>query len=178
VRRGGYSFEFDGAAYNATLKLYPVPSGGGSHDEFWRYFCRYLSLFGNELLAANSPLAQLAVARLSEIQQLIMAPGGKGVWVSFMRNEINYQHKFGVWFPFKLATGADFRRRSLLLQRHTGSNLAIDVRKDPLLAFNAASIFLAALNFEFATLLKARAGSGAKRFSSEWNRLVTSLRIS
>ncbi|MFO1249146.1 MAG: hypothetical protein U1E93_13240 [Alphaproteobacteria bacterium] len=176
MRRGGYSFEFDAKnGFHGELKLAQVTYGGGSHDDFWRYFAAYLATLGSAWLANNVPLAQQSVARLDELRRIILAPATRGAWLSHMRNEINYQHKYGTWFPFKTpVAGGSLEKRFLKL-----SNAAVDltpsVNAQPLKAFNAATYYMAALSNDFAALLKERAGTGATRFRSDWNRLEAAL---
>ena len=174
--KGGYAFEFGlSNSFNAELRLARLNSGSGSHDDFWRYFSTYLVNLGAGLLKSGAIDAQQAVARFDEIRQIILAPSMKGAWLSFMRNEINYQHKFGTWFPFKLpAPNASLEKR-LLQQSNSAVNLAVRADSQPLKAFNAVTCCLASLNGDLASILKGRAGVGASRFRSDWDRLSTTL---
>lgn len=176
IKRGGYSFEFNpGNGFNAEIKLAPVSYGGGSHDDFWRYFLAHLSLLGEQILQNNVPMASQAVARLDELRRIVMAPTAKGVWLSFMRNEINYRHKFGTWYPFKpQIMGAVLDRRTLQ-QTNSTIDLTVDVSRYPLKAFNAATCCLALLNNDLAVLIKERTGLGSSQFRSSWDRLQNKL---
>jgi len=176
MRKGGYAFDFDPRnGYNAELKLSPLNYGGGSHDEFWRYFLAYLSEFGTLLLRTNVAGAAQAVARFNEMRQIILTGGGGGVWFSFMRNEINYQHKFGTWFPFKPSTSGGGMDDRILKQSNASIDLSASPITHPLKSFNSATCCLALLNSDLAQLLKGRAGAGAARLRTDWNRLETLL---
>lgn len=176
AKRGGYSFEFSQRnGFDAELRLVSMSYGSGSHDDFWRVFLSYLAELGSRLLTQDAPLAADGVGRLSEVQRIINARAAKGMWLSFMRNEINYQHRYGVWYPFpQSVSGASCDRRKLA---HTNAviDLSMDASRSPLEAFNAVTCFLAALNSDLATLIKERVGDGAKNFRTDWNRLHTKL---
>jgi hypothetical protein len=178
MRKGGYAFDFNtGNGYNAELKLSPLNYGGSSHDEFWRYFLSYLSEFGAKLLGTGVANAAQTVARFDEVRQIVLTPSGHSVWLSFMRNEINYQHKFGTWFPFKpQVPGAGMDKR-ILKQSNAAIDLSVNPTGHPLKSFNAVTCCLAVLNSDFALLLKERAGTGAARLRAEWNRLMASVEM-
>ena len=176
MKRGGYAFEFNtGNGFNAELKLAPVSYGGGSHDDFWRYFLGYLSDFGTAMLTSGAPMAAQATARFIELRRIILAPAAKGVWLSFMRNEINYQHGYGTWFPFKPITAGATQDKRILKQPNSAIDLTANAASQPLGAFNAVTCCMASINNDLASLVKERAGAGATRFRAEWNRLNTAL---
>jgi hypothetical protein len=172
LRKGSYWFEFDGANnFNATVKLVPMSGNGGSHEGFWRYFLKYLSDFSDALLVQNSPSAAAATARFQEIRQIIMS-AQRGIWLTHIRNEINYQHAFGTWFPFPLSSSATLQGKSVLKLKNAALDLGYDLAKTPMEAFSAAGCFLSALNVDLANLLKARSGVGAAQFKKEWDKLA------
>jgi hypothetical protein len=176
MKRGGYAFAFNiGNGFNSELRLAPVSYGGGSHDDFWRYFLQYLSAFGSDLLRSGAPLASQTTARFIELRRIIVGPASRGMWLSFMRNEINYQHGYGTWFPFKPVTSGATHDKRVLQQRNSSIDLTADAATHPLSAFNAVTCCMASINSDLATLIKERAGVGATRFRAEWNRLYASL---
>lgn len=176
MRRGGYSFSVNpGNGYNGEVRLVAMNYGSGSHDDFWRYFVDYIADFGAQLLRSGAPMAAQTVGRIAEFERIIKAPSGRGIWLSFMRNEINYQHKYGTWYPFKPSTSGSSQDRRILTQTNNAIDLTADASRHPLKAFNAITCCLAALNNDFAVLMKERMGTGANRFKAEWNRLQTRL---
>ncbi len=90
------------AAGQVSLTMKPADSGAGVHESFWKLFCRFLQ--DEAAKAANQGAADsnLFVAGAIELSEAILnGASGGGVWLSAIRNEINYQHKHDAWFPLR-----------------------------------------------------------------------------
>ncbi len=174
---GAYKFDFKANnGYDATLKIEKIGSRGGSHEEFWKYFLKFMIDYSNDLVTRNAPDAGQFAARMTDLKRIMCARGeNSGTWLSFIRNEINYQQKFGTWFPFSSAKKSRLQESNILKLGNAGSNLLINPQSSPIEAFSSATCFLALINMDLANLLKARAGAGASQFRREWDRLNVAL---
>lgn len=174
---GAYRFIFSpNGGYDATLSLVKVGSRGGSHEEFWKYFSQFITDYSNDLLAKNAPDAADFAARIADLKLITCAYGlNQGTWLSFMRNEINYQQKFGAWFPFSAAPKIKLQEANIFKFGNAGLNLTVSPKSSPISAFSSATCFLALVSLDLANVLKARAGSGALQFRRDWDRLSAAL---
>lgn len=99
---GFYLCTFD----STSRKLTCVHKGknGGSHEFLWKHFVNTMLDFSNKILSVNGATAnqQLTVAKLTELCDCLKHNGcNTGTWLSFIRNQTNYKHEFGAWFPYK-----------------------------------------------------------------------------
>ena len=165
--------------YNATIEISKLAQGsGGAHAEFWVFFSTQLEQFSTDLVAENRPDAAQIVGRVDELRRLLGGPEKTNFsWLSSMRNEINYQHKFGTWFPFYKATETRLPEINVLRQSNSALSLAVSTKNAPIEAFCRANNFLSLLNIDVAQLLSRRGGKGAAQFSTEWKHLLQKLKI-
>lgn len=170
--RGTYQFDLtENEGAPAVVFARYVGAGVGSHEIFWRRFIAFLSDVSDGVLRNNEPDAHAIVGRLNELQRILCANGANGGnWLSLIRNRINYQHLYGVWFPFR---GADAELSRVRNRFASNSAVRLDhlVAREPLLAFNAATQFLSCLNFELGQHMAATVPASAI-FSRDWRRLV------
>jgi hypothetical protein len=89
---------------------------GGSHEEMWKLFLDLVNFIEGQLIAnqAQSQEAQAAVVVLTELRQQLCRQGkNNGAWLSMVRNNLNYKHDYGVWYPYsvtlKFAAGVSSR---------------------------------------------------------------------
>ncbi len=100
--RGFYICVFD----PTTKKLTCTHEGknGGSHEVMWKHFVNTMLAFSNEILSRSGLTTnqQNAAAKLSELCNCLKMNGcNAGTWLSNVRNQANYKHEFGAWFPYK-----------------------------------------------------------------------------
>lgn len=102
LQRGLYVCVADGAKKTISLQK---AVGDGSHESLWMDFVALLRLAITQILTQNnnSTTSQQAASKLTEIEMALTDSGNssKGSWLSFIRNRVNYQHAFGVWFPYR-----------------------------------------------------------------------------
>ncbi|MBX9900414.1 MAG: hypothetical protein K2Y28_06475 [Burkholderiaceae bacterium] len=85
------------------LRLTKVGGRGGSHEEMWQHFLTLLRAAENEILVkySGSTAASEALEELKDLQTNLCHDGKvNGAWLSMVRNNLNYRHDYGVWFPF------------------------------------------------------------------------------
>jgi hypothetical protein len=72
----------------------------GSHEILWESFANMLRHVSNHLLTVSAAFNTVAL-RLSEVENLLRQAGqNSGTWLSQVRNQANYRHEFGLWFPY------------------------------------------------------------------------------
>jgi hypothetical protein len=80
------------------------PAGGGVHEVFWSVVLDHVKSLTAAVLSSKSGLAadnQLVAAKLIELaDNLSYSSFAKGNWLSHVRNIVNYNHRFGVWYPY------------------------------------------------------------------------------
>ena len=89
----------------STRKLTCTYEGknGGSHEVMWKRFVNTLTVFSNDILSRKGLTTnqQNAAAKLSELCGCLKFNGcNVGTWLSNVRNQTNYKHEFGAWFPY------------------------------------------------------------------------------
>ena len=156
---------------SVDMSLVELPEGGGAHDQFWKSFYIFIGELTAEVSARNEPEATTVLGETSELQSILSANGFKGgTWLSSIRNQIMYQHKYGVWFPFQKSESeaVEYMRRPEI---RDSSSIRRDhnTSKDPLLAFFACCHLIAAINRDLAKALCQRGKT--QRFKQLWRRL-------
>jgi hypothetical protein len=80
-------------------------NSGGSHEEMWRVFNELVLYVETQLLVSQalSQEAQAAVKVLMELRKQLSQKGkSNGAWLSTVRNNLNYRHDYGVWYPYRM----------------------------------------------------------------------------
>ena len=80
-------------------------SGGGSHEEMWKLFLALVVELERQLILTQgqSQDALLAVQTLTELRKQLCRRGkSNGSWLSSVRNDLNYRHEHGVWYPYRV----------------------------------------------------------------------------
>lgn len=86
-----------------------------SHEDTWSVFATVMKHISVEILKDKNPVSAQKKQELStQIDLLLMILsthpcGSRSNWLSKMRNEINYQHKHGAWYPHEKSK--NFRER-------------------------------------------------------------------
>jgi hypothetical protein len=178
----GQTFTFATGTYDLRVAQNPdrtvdvsltrLDETGGAHSIFWRRFHAFLTEIAADIATSGEPDANLAISRVQELQALLTANGANsGSWLALIRNQINYQHEYGVWFPFG-ASESDVRnvaRIGYLSVANTRMDFA--AKKEPLKAFCTGSLFISALSFDVAAQLVGGATQRGTQFGRKWQRL-------
>jgi hypothetical protein len=73
---------------------------GGAHESFWEIFGNRMTILGEEVM--NGPLmrsdAQAVFAQIEELRSILRRKSGYS-WLSGVRNDLQYRHQYGVWYP-------------------------------------------------------------------------------
>ena len=121
--KGIYCTHIDSTS--SKIILFRVSRYDDSHKGLWQRYSDFLGILSGVSVATNSfdsncvrsrqpneptplcvysqlpsPDSHRIVAKIDEIKNTLNKKGDNN-WLSFMRNSINYNHAFGVWYPFK-----------------------------------------------------------------------------
>ncbi|MCA3586001.1 MAG: hypothetical protein IOC90_14520 [Methylocystis sp.] len=153
-----------------SADLKKVPSKFGAHEGFWRVFDEFLSRFASQAVGRHDPEAHLVVAGVAEYQRFLRPLGPwRSSWLSAVRNEINYQHKHGVWRPRSLDKRTEATVASISIAPSSTVRLDYSPMTETISAFASAARYLATLNVEVGDVVAANA-TAARCFGSLWRR--------
>lgn len=142
----------------------------GVHDGFWKSFCDFLNQSANEAVEAAEVGSETFASGVSDVIRSLEGGTSNKGWMSKVRNEINYQHRYAVWRPNKKS---DRTATSIAGVQHSPSSgipLLVRTGKTPIPAFVRAANYLAMLNMEVAANVGARSKTG-RSFGQKWRRL-------
>lgn len=145
-------------------------NGGGSHEIFWASFQSLMKSSSDALLVSKIgvPENNLAAAEAIDVLWTVMNIRGKqGAWLSVMRNEINYQHALGCWYPYSNPS----EKSSYTVDRAKQwladvPNIGLAVGGADIQRFQGAALFLVSLCREMAIDMASRAPAGGSSFHS------------
>jgi hypothetical protein len=98
-------------------------ASGGAHETFWDIFGNRMRIVADGILqgAMVRTEAQAAFSQIDDFRQILNRRSGYA-WLSGIRNDLQYRHHFGVWFPAQL----NMRERQVL------SGFVGDWKRDPM----------------------------------------------
>lgn len=172
VTTGTYKFSLvennDGTK---DLLLWKLADAGGAHDQFWKEFNTFLDDLSQDVSVKKEIDATIVIGEINDIQKILKASNSPfGTWLTSVRNQINYQHKYGVWFP-NISLSKDEVKCSGYFKVPKNSVVKLDKnpRTEPLVAFSACCQVLAAINIDVCNGIKSV--TRTKRFTQIVNRL-------
>ena len=164
VGAGLFHCVVEGAALAATR----VRAGaGGTHEHFWDVFAKFLDRTGRRIL--QGPLSQAdSQAVCSQLDKIrnIMQRGSEFSWLSLIRNDLQYKHKYGVWFPERI----NKKEHNLLIKccmswQNDPMTIVLDAPSPKNInTFAAACSFIISLCYSL--LVKIGLGSSSKNFAN------------
>lgn len=84
--------------------------GGGSHEVLWGEYLKGLKVLEDRVAKAQFLNAEIGAitAKLASVRRILCLDGSKnGNWPSRVRNDINYRHGSGVWWPHSSGNNVD-----------------------------------------------------------------------
>lgn len=159
-----------------TLNLVPYVGGKGAHETFWTLFCDFLRQEAQWAMKSEQADAQDFFVLSNELIDAICDDSGNGgIWLSKIRNEINYQHGHQVWFPMdKKSKGLRAFDPGSIPTLLT-SRLDISKSKDSVSAFLNTSLYLSGVSKTVSEFVAERSTVGAA-FGQKWRRLSEKLK--
>jgi hypothetical protein len=142
-------------------------SPGGAHESFWDVFGNRIRLVGESTL--RGPLtrtdAQSAFSQIENLRSVLSRRTGYS-WLSGVRNDLQYRHRFGVWFPAQLNSRERQALSSVVRswdQDPMGINLQLGKRQT-LNEFAAGCTFVISLCHAMLARLAERSSAGLRSF--------------
>ena len=171
---GMYFFELKSNPQNSgqqiSMVLRPDLGGSGVHEGFWSMFCEFLKNEAAKNVREGEIDSAKFLAYTSDLVDAIKSGQGSGVWLSSVRNEINYQHKYDLWLPYKRSSEG---YKTLSNVEVPSIDLArLDVSKDrkPMQAFLSVTCYISTLSFSIFEFIAKRSKSGGT-FGQKWQKI-------
>jgi hypothetical protein len=130
-----------------TFQISPLQKG--SHLDTWTVFCARVSELktgaATSAIAAASDRQEVSLV-LDDIEAILRTPPAHSAanWLSYMRNQLNYQHAHGAWYPHQRSSR--FRTSVIEQLDHWRERPAIDLPRAPhiLHRFTACNVAIVA----------------------------------
>ncbi|WP_146109187.1 hypothetical protein [Pantoea ananatis] len=126
----------------------------GSHEDTWSVIAEVLKMISDNFLVDSNPIsAQKKQDLYNQIDELISIIktypcSARSNWLSRMRNEINYQHKHGVWYPHEKSKNFREKVYTNLLSWPKSPNLTINKKTHYLDKYSQACIYFISMSKE------------------------------
>lgn len=145
VSSGYYSCKYQ--SENSLLKCSHL---GNTHQDVWREFYLLLGDLANKALTSDflQEDRDRAIDFLYELRNLISnnSKMDSGSWLSKIRNEVNYTHSMGVWFPYSGANNEYEKMfRSVGLWKNSLSSFNFDQDKSDHIRFVESCVLIVSL---------------------------------
>lgn len=142
IKSGLHIFNLSNSQANHfSIKILP----NGTHEDTWKAFSNLLTELDQKLLT-NSSIPTIvrneASRQISDLKTILSTDGHSENWLSFVRNEVNYKHSFGTWFPHK--TSNTYRDEILLYTKewYKFQNLSLTKKQSSMSRFIQGAIFI------------------------------------
>jgi len=171
-------FRIDGGLYHcksnrsATVLSFVRARGsvGGAHESFWAIFRQCIRELTQDVLRGPlvSAEAVAVFTQLQALEQILAAsgPGSHGA-LSVVRNDLQYKHSFGVWFPVKVHK-RERERLGRLAAQWQRDPMSVDLTAaphDPLSQFTIACAFITSVCRCLLCRIVERSAVGARCFA-------------
>lgn len=104
LESGYYLIDYSQNTNIIKFKKIKINKDGGSHVSLWKIYGEKINFISNDLLLNfKNSKAQIISEKLENLVSNLSYVGSNNYsWLSRIRNELNYKHSFGVWFPYNL----------------------------------------------------------------------------
>lgn len=161
----------DNAPSEISLVFRKDSSGRGVHEGFWDIFCKFLNSEAEKSVHEGAVNSAVFLGLVSELQDAIRSMSARrGIWISFMRNGINYQHNYDSWMPYKRSSECYKAFDSRAFPLNSGFRLDISKDKKPIEAFLNINSYISILCFNVSEHISCRSKRGGS-FGQRWVKL-------
>ena len=157
------------AANEITVSFSASNDGKGVHEGFWKAFVKYLESDAARAITAGLPDNQDFVSYSLKMKESIMS--GDSVWISKIRNEINYSHEHESWMPLNKKSVSNTSLPKSLEGFISNCRLDVSRSKEPIRAFFCVCCYISELNLQIANRIATRSKAGGT-FGQRWVRLL------
>lgn len=152
-----------------TISFAASKDGKGAHEGFWDRFVKYLEFEADRAVTDGLPDNQDFVSYSLQIKESIMSGGA--VWISKIRNEINYSHAHQSWMPLNKKSISNTSLPKSLKGFISNCRLDVSRSKEPIRAFFCVCCYMSELNLQIASRIAERSKAGGT-FGQRWGRLL------
>lgn len=170
LKTGTYKVSIEDRSDRVLLILEPAKEGSGVHDNFWKFFCKYLDDLANSAVSNALPSASSFVREVSALTSCIKDSKTSGVWFSATRNAINYRHEFDCWLPNDKRSAPRKLIFPSKLEDPGALEPSLAERQNDLARLVNLSTYLASLSHQIILRVQNDIG-GNTNFSRKWKRL-------
>jgi hypothetical protein len=175
IKGGNYLFQADlsgSAAGEISMIFEATDASGGVHESFWFSFCDYFDAAATAAVTNSLADSSTFLAEVNALCSFLKDKGGGGIWVSMMRNSINYQHSHEVWIPVRKGSEAGGLLSAIPVA--PVSSVQNDRSKRPLRAFLDTCQYVSELSDVVGDYVAERSTKGGA-FGQKWRRLNAQL---
>ncbi|WYK06256.1 hypothetical protein DWF04_021570 [Cereibacter sphaeroides f. sp. denitrificans] len=162
--------ENDGAG-EITVSFSASKDGKGVHEGFWNTFVQYIESEAKRAALLGLPDNQDFISYSLDLKQSIMS--GEMVWISKVRNELNYQHDYQAWMPISKKSIANRVIPRTSEGYRWNARLDISKSKEPIRSFFCVCCYISELNYLIASRVAKNSKVGGA-FGQRWGRLIAS----
>lgn len=138
---GLYTIELD--SNSRSLSCSRLQAGSSSHEVLWDVFGRHLDWMVNRVGSHQDPEHQELLVAVSDFQDVVQKFGGIR-WFTRLRNEVNYSHAKGAWFPYDGGT-VDAARIGRVMSGWSDGSPVLGVTGDEVIQFAYACRLLVSM---------------------------------
>lgn len=102
ISQGYYKCSYDNGKKKLFCKKLST-SAGGVHESFWAEFYQSIKRLSNDILkyVSQTKVQQVSVKLADLCDNMSYGQCNNGNWLSYIRNEVNYRHLHGTWYPYR-----------------------------------------------------------------------------
>lgn len=143
--------------------------GSGVHEGFWLNFCRFLNEEAAQNVTSGMAEAGPFLALTDSLVGAIRDGSRSRVWLSSIRNELNYQHKYDAWLPYRRSSEAYKALSKINAMEAESFRLDISKSKKPIEAFLNVAGYISQAAFSVCEEVASRSRRGGC-FGAKWQK--------
>jgi hypothetical protein len=164
ITKGYYQCRLDFSTKQLVCSKISQNGNKGSHEQLWGIYLQTIDSLINEIKnKSTNPVIQSTISKFTDLRNALTYLGSNGGnWLSKVRNEINYKHSNGLWFPYK-ESEKYFTSIEKLLENWNKNPESIDLSiyyDKPILKYLNTCIFIVSLYLSMAKEMSERCPKG------------------
>jgi hypothetical protein len=102
IEKGFYLCDYSSRDPRILFSKLDISADEGSHGAMWKFLCNRLSFISNDILVRNVSVDYQPISiKIAQLVDNLKSFGAvNGTWLSKIRNDINYKHLYGTWYPY------------------------------------------------------------------------------
>lgn len=176
IENGYYLITYANNTNTLNCTKQNVNLSGGSHVTLWKLFGEKIKELKLEMLNMNTTteIQNISVKLDELIENLDYVGSNNHSWLSRMRNDLNYKHKYGVWHPYGIPnTKLESLKRNIGLWKSNIMN--IDLKNhigNELARFSNTCQFIVGLENVICKDMHYRCSEGKSYLNSGYSKII------